>query len=95
MAHGLLSLHRGGGPNGEARPHDVDTRNGEGTMDRHERQGLGARGNCICLKCGTKIPHHRGIPCLEERCPKCGAALVREGSPHHRQRVEAGVGKQP
>jgi hypothetical protein len=23
------------------------------------------------------------VPCLQERCPECGAALVREGSIHH------------
>jgi hypothetical protein len=22
---------------------------------------------------------------MEERCPECGVALVREGSPHHEQ----------
>jgi hypothetical protein len=23
------------------------------------------------------------MPCKDERCPKCGKALVREGSEHH------------
>jgi hypothetical protein len=24
-----------------------------------------------------------GIPCQDERCPKCGAKMLREGSYHH------------
>jgi predicted amidophosphoribosyltransferase len=47
------------------------------------RQGMGAGGNCICPKCGAKQPHRAGIPCREERCPKCGTRMVREGSYHH------------
>ncbi len=50
--------------------------------------GMGAVGFCICPKCGRRAPHRSGVPCLEERCPDCGSALVREGSPHHQQ-IEA------
>ena len=46
-------------------------------------EGLGAAGTCICPKCGLLTPHRRGVPCLDERCPTCGVALVREGSAHH------------
>ena len=45
--------------------------------------GLGPTGFCICPKCKYKIPHRRGIPCQEEKCPKCGSILLREGSSHH------------
>ncbi len=48
---------------------------------RHE---MGIGGRCVCPKCGEMIPHQRGIPCQEERCPACGAKLLREGSYHHR-----------
>lgn len=48
------------------------------------RKGMGAGGFCICPKCGERIPHKAGIPCREERCPKCGAKMVREGSYHHK-----------
>jgi NAD-dependent SIR2 family protein deacetylase len=48
----------------------------------HKRGG-GPSGNCICLKCGTKVPHQAGAPCLKTKCPQCGAAMVREGSEHH------------
>jgi hypothetical protein len=30
------------------------------------------------------IAHRHGIPCQEERCPDCGAKMLREGSYHHR-----------
>lgn len=46
-------------------------------------QRLGKNGFCICPKCGTKFPHHRGTPCQEERCDKCVAKLLRENSYHH------------
>jgi hypothetical protein len=46
---------------------------------------MGAGGSCICPKCGRRQAHQPGVPCLEERCPECGSALVREGSPHHQE----------
>lgn len=48
-------------------------------------ESLGAGGFCICAKCGERVPHKPGVPCIEERCPSCGVAMVREGSPHHQQ----------
>lgn len=47
--------------------------------------GLGPEGFCVCPKCAFKKPHQAGVPCLEERCPNCGSALIREGSEHDRQ----------
>jgi predicted amidophosphoribosyltransferase len=52
-------------------------------MTKERRHDMGTGGFCICPKCGEKTPHHRGIPCQEERCPACGAKLLREGSHHH------------
>jgi hypothetical protein len=49
---------------------------------------LGAGGDCICPRCGTRSPHQAGVPCIDERCPECGAALLREGSPHHQQALD-------
>ena len=40
-------------------------------------------GTCVCLKCGYSISKRRGVPCLDEKCPKCGAALVRKGGDHY------------
>ncbi len=50
--------------------------------------GLGASGSCVCPKCGYRQPHRPGVPCMEERCPSCNCALLREGSPHHEQVME-------
>jgi NAD-dependent SIR2 family protein deacetylase len=49
---------------------------------------MGSGGYCVCLKCGEKVPHRRGIRCLDERCPQCGKAMVREGGAHHREALE-------
>lgn len=40
--------------------------------------GAGTGGNCICQNCGERVPHQRGNPCFEEKCPKCGGAMTRE-----------------
>jgi NAD-dependent SIR2 family protein deacetylase len=53
-------------------------------MKGEGQRGTGAAGSCVCPKCGEKIPHRRGIPCQEERCPKCDAKMLREGSYHDR-----------
>ncbi|MEJ2406633.1 MAG: ferredoxin [Candidatus Thiodiazotropha sp.] len=53
-------------------------------MTVKRRYEMGAGGLCICPKCGEKIAHRHGIPCQEERCPGCGAKLLREGSHHYR-----------
>ncbi len=55
-------------------------------MEENHRnfKGMGPEGYCICTKCGYKKEHTKGIPCREERCPKCGSVMVREGSYHHK-----------
>ncbi len=45
--------------------------------------GMGSSGNCVCLVCGSVTVHRSGMPCKNERCPKCGKAMVRENSEHH------------
>jgi len=40
-------------------------------------------GNCICINCGTIVPHKPGNPCREQKCPKCGRAMLRENGYHH------------
>jgi len=49
------------------------------SLERHE---MGPEGYCYCTKCDYKTKHKRGVPCQDERCPKCGAKLIREGSFH-------------
>jgi len=45
--------------------------------------GMGSGGYCICPKCGHRKAHTAGVPCRDERCPECGAKMVREGGYHH------------
>ncbi len=45
---------------------------------------MGSGGSCVCPKCGKKVPHQAGTPCIETACPACGAKMLREGSDHHK-----------
>ena len=67
----------------------------EATMTRERRHDMGVGGNCICPKCGEWMPHQRGVPCQEERCPKCGAKMLREGSYHHQLLKEKRAEREP
>jgi hypothetical protein len=40
--------------------------------------GLGVGGNCVCTKCGHTVPHKRGNPCNQMKCPKCGTIMTRQ-----------------
>ncbi|MGB9678512.1 MAG: 4Fe-4S binding protein [Thermoanaerobacteraceae bacterium] len=40
--------------------------------------GFGPDGVCICEKCGTEVPHQRGVPCYNLRCPVCGSTMTRK-----------------
>lgn len=42
---------------------------------RGGRAGAGPVGHCICSSCGASVPHQAGVPCFEQKCPKCGAAM--------------------
>lgn len=53
-------------------------------MTRKERlHTMGAGGECICHRCETRSAHRSGVPCQEERCPECGAKMLRVGSEHY------------
>jgi len=41
------------------------------------RKGGGSGGECICRECGCTIPHKRGVPCTNMRCPDCGKPMMR------------------
>ena len=40
-------------------------------------QGYGGPITCKCPQCGKKVPHARGQPCVKQKCPECGTAMVR------------------
>ena len=68
-------------------------RGGEKETTQH-REGMGSAGNCLCLGCGFTAHHSPGVRCREVRCPKCGKAMVREGSEHHRLYLSKQAGTQ-
>jgi len=37
----------------------------------------GPSGECVCAKCKHKVPHEKGIPCYQMKCPECGAEMTR------------------
>jgi len=49
-------------------------------MKKERQHKMGPVGECICPKCETRVAHQRGVPCQDERCPKCGAKMLRVGS---------------
>ena len=61
---------------------------GDGTGPRGRGTGRGAGrgmgqgrqtgGNCVCPNCGAQAAHQVGVPCYEQKCPKCGTGMVRE-----------------
>ncbi|MBU4331610.1 cation diffusion facilitator family transporter [Patescibacteria group bacterium] len=40
--------------------------------------GQGPGGCCVCLKCGYKTSHQRGVPCSTLKCPACNINLERK-----------------
>lgn len=40
--------------------------------------GSGPSGKCACPKCGAEKSHQVGVPCYEQKCPKCGTVMVRK-----------------
>ncbi|MBU4484025.1 DUF5320 domain-containing protein [bacterium] len=40
-------------------------------------KAFGPGGECLCPKCGKKIPHQRGVPCTSINCPSCGSPMTR------------------
>ncbi|MEJ2672680.1 MAG: hypothetical protein P8168_10885 [Deltaproteobacteria bacterium] len=37
----------------------------------------GTQDLCQCPECGASVPHERGIPCFQVKCPQCGKPMVR------------------
>jgi hypothetical protein len=64
----------GTGPRGQG----PGTGRGMGGGGTGRGSGVGPGGSCVCPACGEKVPHQRGVPCYDLKCPKCGAGMVRE-----------------
>lgn len=41
-------------------------------------RAAGPGGECVCPSCGKTAPHQAGIPCYQQKCPKCGSQMVRK-----------------
>lgn len=54
-------------------------------MSTPRKHQMGSGGRCVCPKCETRISHRDGVRCQDERCPECGAKMLREGSEHHQK----------
>ena len=52
---------------------------GTGPMTSRGRgrgMGVGGTAECVCPDCGEKVPHTRGTPCIQTKCPKCGSRMT-------------------
>lgn len=45
-------------------------------VGRGTGQGLGGSADCVCPKCGETMPHRRGVPCSQSKCPKCDTPMA-------------------
>jgi hypothetical protein len=63
----------GGGPGGRAM--GMGQGQGRGRMGGF---GLGTGGSCLCPGCGQRVPHQRGVPCNQRKCPTCGKTMTRQ-----------------
>ena len=53
---------------------------GRGMAGGRGRMGgiaAGPGGECVCASCGYREPQVRGSPCINKKCPKCGAKMTR------------------
>ena len=77
---------RGRGIAGSGRKDKPMNGQGRGRGGKGRGQGMGrgnrafspdVNNNCLCPDCGHSEPHQRGLPCLQQCCPKCGATMTR------------------
>jgi len=54
---------------------------GEGQGVGGPRQGDGGTDTCVCKSCGHEMPHERGTPCSEIKCPECGGEMMGKEDP--------------
>jgi predicted Fe-Mo cluster-binding NifX family protein len=50
---------------------------GQGAGRMGGPRAAGPGGFCVCPRCGEKVPHVAGQPCMQVSCPKCGTPMTR------------------
>jgi hypothetical protein len=50
----------------------------KGKQKGKRKQKMGPEGQCLCPQCDKTVPHAKGTPCVEMRCPDCGTMMVRK-----------------
>lgn len=45
---------------------------------RNKGGSYGPGGFCVCIKCGEKITHRKGVKCTTQKCSQCGHTMIRE-----------------
>ncbi len=68
----------GGRGQGGGKSKGQGRRQGQGRGRMGGAQAGSVAGYCLCPECGHREPHKRGEPCVERKCPQCGAAMTRE-----------------
>jgi predicted Fe-Mo cluster-binding NifX family protein len=53
-------------------------RRGQGRGRKNAGGPAAATDMCVCPQCGNQEPHQRGVPCMQKKCAKCGAAMTRQ-----------------
>lgn len=51
-------------------------RNSKGQKGSHNKHSMDS---CICPHCGEEVFHQRGVLCSEQKCPSCGAKMMKKG----------------
>ena len=66
--------HHAGGGRGRHHDHDHEHEH----AGRNRGGGFGPSGYCVCVKCGYKTKHERGVKCTTLKCPECGHVMARQ-----------------
>jgi hypothetical protein len=53
-------------------------RGGRGSGQKRKDNTFDPSGFCVCMNCGHRELHERGVPCVKKKCPQCGTVLTRE-----------------
>lgn len=67
---------KGRGRGGDGRGRGFGGSRGRGWFG--PRGPVGPLETCICPNCERVVPHRRGLPCFQTRCPNCGAFMTRQ-----------------